>query len=158
MVQLQRRRRRFRMAAGKGAMTKKARTWPGQIPVPLILTLLLLLTGFAQAQSTRQALQSTLTARRMAQPADAAPDALYDFYLRRDFQPAWSGTGRAEQAGAVVMQTLARSDEQGLQPADYEATAKQWAEPPPQAVAAAAYDLSLTEELLLYARHVRLGR
>jgi murein L,D-transpeptidase YcbB/YkuD len=139
-------------------MTKTTRFWPGQIPVPLILTLLLLLTGLAQAQTTRQALQSSLTMRRMAQPADAAPDALYDFYARRDFQPAWSGTWRAEQAGAMVTETLSRSGEQGLQPSDYTATARQWDAPPASGVAAAAYDLSLTEDLLLYARHVRLGR
>jgi len=54
--------------------------------------LLMLFTGLAQAQSTHQALQSTLAMRRTAQPSDAAPDAVYEFYAKRDFQPAWSGS------------------------------------------------------------------
>jgi murein L,D-transpeptidase YcbB/YkuD len=94
----------------------------------------------------------------MAQPADAAPDPIYEFYARRDFKPAWSGNSRAEDAAALVTQTLAESDTQGLRPADYDATSTRWNSVPEPGVAAAAYDLSLTEDLLRYARDVRLGR
>ncbi|HEX2761779.1 MAG TPA: peptidoglycan-binding protein, partial [Rhizomicrobium sp.] len=136
----------------------QTRSWSGLFQGTLILSLLLLLTGIAQAQTTRQALESTLAMRRMTQPADAAPDPLYDFYARRNFQPAWTGSARAENAAALVIGTLAESDAQGLRPADYAATATRWNTPPETGAAAAAYDLSLTEDLLRYARDVRLGR
>ena len=135
--------------------------------VPVMLVLLLSLTGFAHAQfrnegtinaTTREALEGTLSVRRMAQPADAAPDPLYEFYARRDFRPAWSGNRRAEEAGALALAVLAESDSQGLRPADYDATSTRWNSVPEAGVAAAAYDLSLTEDLLRYARDVRLGR
>jgi murein L,D-transpeptidase YcbB/YkuD len=126
--------------------------------MPLLLALFMLLTVPALAQNTRQALETTLTLRHQLQPADAVPDPLYEFYARREFRPAWSGSRRAEQAASLAIRTLAESDTQGLKPADYGATAARWSEPPMPGAEAAAYDISLTRDVLRYARDVRLGR
>ncbi len=137
---------------------KQTRFRPTPFQMGLILVLLLALPGFAQAQTTREALQGILTLRHEMQPADAAPDPLYQFYARRDFRPAWSGSPRAMDAAALAVRTLAESDAQGLRPSDYGTAARQWDAPPEAGAAAAAYDLSLTKDLLHYAHDVRLGQ
>lgn len=58
----------------------------------------------------------------------------------------------------MVVRTLKDSGAHGLREADYDAAMSRWEAPPEPGAAAAAYDLSLTEDLLRYARHVRLGR
>lgn len=131
----------------------------GPFRIMLVLTVLLLFTGFAEAQiTTQQALETTLTMRRQMQPADAAPDPIQEFYAKRNFRPAWSGSRRAEDAGTLVVRTLKESGAHGLRASDYDAALSRWETPPEAGAAAAAYDLSLTEDLLRYARHVRLGR
>lgn len=60
----------------------------------LALATLLLFPSLAQAQiTTQQALETTLTMRRQAQPADAAPDPLYEFMPAATFGPPGAAAG-----------------------------------------------------------------
>jgi murein L,D-transpeptidase YcbB/YkuD len=120
------------------------------------MLVLLLVPGFAHAETTSRALENALALRHIPQPAGT--DALYAFYARRNFQPAWSGSRQAEVAAALAVKTLQQSDTQGLEPDDYGTTELSWQALPLPGMSAAAYDLSLTGKLLAYAHDVRQGR
>jgi murein L,D-transpeptidase YcbB/YkuD len=102
------------------------------------------------------ALHAALVERHSSLFADGAPDPLFDFYAARNFRPAW--TGADGNAIAAVLSTLEHADAQGLRPQDYSATARKWDALPETGADAAAFDLSLTSDLMRYAADVRLGK
>ena len=71
-------------------------------------------------------------------------DDLRRFYAARDFQPAWIGAG-----SALVLATLSRTDEEGLDSADYRTR---------QLDGSVEEELRLSDTLFHYARDVYLGR
>ena len=118
--------------------------------------------SFAQEQqnpaSTADALHGALLDRHSTMFADGAPDPLLDFYASRNFAPAWSGSDSNGDAAAAVMTTLGHADEQGLRVQDYSTTARKWPTSPESGPDAAAFEISLTSDLMRYAADVRLGK
>jgi murein L,D-transpeptidase YcbB/YkuD len=125
----------------------------------VVVSFLLLAMGMARGQevSTREALQAALTMQQASRPADAAPDPLFDFYAARNFAPAWTSNA-GEGAGEAVLFALAHADAQGLHNEDYASAAARWPDAPLPGVEAAAFELSLTADLMRYVADVRLGR
>ena len=90
------------------------------------------------------------------EPLDAR--ALRRVYRARGFAPAWSG-GAKETAGAdLLLDTLRRAEEHGLDPARYHRAALSARTGARDARAAMEHELLLTDALLRYATHVRVGR
>ena len=118
--------------------------------------------GWAQEQkafqSTADALHDALVERHSSGFANGAPDPLFDFYAARNFAPAWTGPKGDGNAVAVVLSTLTHADAQGLRAQDYSITASRWDAIPETGPEAAAFELSLTADLMHYAADVRLGR
>jgi murein L,D-transpeptidase YcbB/YkuD len=118
--------------------------------------------SFAQEQqnpvSTADALHAALLDRHSSFFADGAPDPLFDFYASRNFSPAWSGSDSNGDAATDVMTALSHADMQGLRVQDYSTTARKWRTPPESGPEAAAFELSLTTDLMRYAADVRLGK
>jgi murein L,D-transpeptidase YcbB/YkuD len=101
----------------------------------------------SQLAAPAQALRGHLLTSR------ADPDVLR-FYALRNYQPAWTAGAAGESQAGAVRAFLARAGNQGLRTLDY---ASQAARPAPGATAA-AFDVALTRDLLVYARDVRTGR
>ena len=89
----------------------------------------------------------------------ALPEALRDFYSRRSFRPAWT----RPQSTTQLLQALAESREDGLDPADYHLSqlrelAAQVLSPNATASLKAQYDILLTEALLRLSYHLSFGK
>jgi L,D-transpeptidase YcbB len=141
-------------------MIFSVRTWRCLI---LAATLFVSLPGAGWTQErqsqagTANALHAAL-AERHSMFAEGAADPLFDFYASRNFMPAWTGPNADGYASAAVLSTLNHAGTQGLQPQDYSATASKWQAAPETGPEAAAFELSLTTDLMRYAADVRLGR
>lgn len=89
----------------------------------------------------------------------AMRERLQDFYSRRQFHPAWSSAHAQQQ----LLQALADSYDDGLDPADYylpllRELSTQAAAPQATATLKAQYDLLLTEALLRLSYHLSFGK
>ncbi|HEY5809379.1 MAG TPA: peptidoglycan-binding protein, partial [Povalibacter sp.] len=89
----------------------------------------------------------------------ALRERLQDYYSRREFRAAWSNAHTAQQ----LLQALADSHEDGLDPADYhlpllKELAAQVAAQQATATLKAQYDLLLTEALLRLSYHLSFGK
>src|SRR5215471_3069571 len=132
-----------------------------------ILTAMILVSppptiGFAQEQnsvtSTADALHAALVDRHSSMFANGAPDPLFDFYASRNFAPAWTGPRNDANLATAVLSALSHADTQGLRAEDYSNTATKWSAPPDAGPDAAAFEMSLTTDLMRYAADVRLGK
>jgi murein L,D-transpeptidase YcbB/YkuD len=81
-------------------------------------------------------------------------EAVETFYQSRNLAPLWLDKGIENARAAAVIARLRNSDADGLDPADYRTPA--FAGPAPDALAEA--ELTLTQAVLTYARHVQAGR
>ncbi|WP_246252198.1 L,D-transpeptidase family protein [Ancylobacter pratisalsi] len=81
--------------------------------------------------------------------------ALVDFYVARDYRPAFTAGAGLSPLGYVAAETFAAAETEGLNPIDYAVPPL-----PPQAtdMAIADTELRLAATTLLYARHVQSGR
>lgn len=107
--------------------------------------------------STRTYLRE-LVLGSQAESASPKEDWLVRFYTTRDFAPVWSGSALAASLAGQVRAALLNADQHGLRSADYAATASRWDATPANPRQAAEYDISLTSDLLRYARDLRKGR
>ncbi|HET7085574.1 MAG TPA: L,D-transpeptidase family protein [Rhizomicrobium sp.] len=141
-------------------MTCSIREWRCYLLAAIIA--LLPASSWAQDRQSQasiaEALRTALTERHASAFADGAPDPLFDFYASRNFAPAWTGPDSDGNAVAAVVSTLGHADAQGLQARDYSATARRWNALPEEGSEVAAFELSLTSDLMRYAADVRLGR
>ena len=80
--------------------------------------------------------------------------AIEAFYRKRNLAPLWLDKGVENARGKAVIARLKNADADGLDPGDYKTP--NFAGPLPDALAAA--DLTLTQSVLTYARHVQAGR
>jgi murein L,D-transpeptidase YcbB/YkuD len=83
---------------------------------------------------------------------------LREFYARRSYQPAWSGSTEAVRDAKAALDALARAGNDGLDPAAYH-----WSEIRLRQGAAtgegnAQFEILLTDGVLRYARDLRSGR
>jgi murein L,D-transpeptidase YcbB/YkuD len=104
----------------------------------------------------RQALR-TLIAERTLKGADRKDDqaAVSAFYKQRSFQPLWTVGGLPNEQAQAALRHLNNAGLDGLDPADYPQPALAGFT---QAEEAAKADLTLTNSLLTYARHLSSGR
>jgi murein L,D-transpeptidase YcbB/YkuD len=144
------------------SMIRYFRNWRVCILTAMILVLPPSAISFAQEQasmtSTADALHAALVDRHSSMFSNGAPDPLFDFYASRNFAPAWTGPRNDVNLAAAVLSALGHADTQGLRVEDYSGTAKKWSEPPDAGPDAAAFELSLTTDLMRYAADVRLGK
>src|ERR1700754_2124464 len=126
------------MAYGKKAMKLHAMRAAVKFRglICLLLLSLWLAAGMARAQTvtTQTAIQAALLERQSSQPVDAPTDPVFDFYVARNFAPAWTGSSAAEDQGAAVLFTLAHADRHGLRPQEYGEASGRWASPPADGV------------------------
>jgi murein L,D-transpeptidase YcbB/YkuD len=96
-------------------------------------------------------LRDILQARIAAGSGDGAAEAAQAlaFYELRNFRPAWTGGKEQEDAAAQVRAVLQSAEQQGLSSADYAV---------PADAASADYEIAVTQAVMRYARHVRMGR
>lgn len=86
----------------------------------------LILAALSPAGPVSTQTQSPIAAALHRPPAAAARPGLEDalpavsrFYEKRGYQPLWTGASQLNPSGENVMRTLARADEDGLNPEDY---------------------------------------
>ena len=130
--------------------------------VAVAILALLPAVGSAQEQqspaSVQEALHAALIDRHSSSFVDGAPDPLFEFYASRNFTPAWTVSRVNRNLAETVLFTLSHADTQGLQFQDYSDTENRWRAPPESGPEAAAFELSLTVDLMHYAADVRLGK
>lgn len=98
--------------------------------------------------STASATEIAPAIRDQVEHNDSAE--LREFYVARDFAPAW-----ADRERGIAITALAQADKEGLNPSDYHIAYN----PRPSTVdAAARQDIALTATLLRYARDLHNGR
>jgi murein L,D-transpeptidase YcbB/YkuD len=118
-------------------------------------------SGLAQERQgrerTAEALHAALVERHTS-IAEGASDPLFDFYRSRNFAPAWTGSNDDDGATAAVLLVLSHADAQGLLVQDYSNTANKWNAVPEPGPESAAFEISLTADLMRYAADVRLGK
>ena len=133
----------------------------------IVLCLLVLASGFAQASTRDEIFQLFDAIHAGVQPRSLpeevrASDTLGLFYANRDYQPAWQSYDYIKR----VLAELAASEQEGLNPEDYHYSALKELEADyfdtrkraDRNRLNAAFDVLLSDGVLLYARHLQEGK
>jgi L,D-transpeptidase YcbB len=107
----------------------------------------------AVAEALREVVTSKQADHLIVRKAERANAEAY--YKAHDFKPIWIADGALTARAKAAMDTLARADEVGLDPADYPLPSIK-SDMGPQALAEA--ELKITASILNYARQAQVGR
>ncbi|HTW33180.1 MAG TPA: L,D-transpeptidase family protein [Rhizomicrobium sp.] len=116
--------------------------------------------GDAPADETARDLRTILSTGKLPELNDGELDfaALRAFYAAMAYKPVWSGSATAENESRTMLAALSRAPDDGLDASDYHAGTDVLRRAHDAPLAAAAFDVLLTDGALKFARDLRQGR